>query len=43
MEELSAIFQRNAARRDSTIGDAPAPSRGRPPPAPSRELGRVPE
>jgi len=42
MEELSAIFQRNAARRDSTIGDAPAP-RSRPAPAASRELGRVPE
>ena len=42
MEELSAIFQRNAARRDSTIGDAPAP-RARPSPPASRELGRVPE
>jgi len=43
MEELSAIFQRNAARRDSTIGDAPAPARARPAPTASRELGRVPE
>ncbi len=42
MEELSAIFQRNAARRDSTIGDAPAP-RSRPAAAAPRELGRVPE
>jgi len=43
MEELSAIFQRNAARRDSTIGDAPTLTRGRAAPAASRELGRVPE
>ena len=43
MEELSAIFQRNAARRDSTIGDSPALTRGRAAPAASRELGRVPE
>src|SRR5215470_4548871 len=28
MEELSAIFQRNAARRDLGVGDAPAPARG---------------
>jgi biopolymer transport protein TolQ len=43
MEELSAIFQRNAARRDSSIGDAAAPARVRPGPTASRELGRVPE
>ena len=43
MEELSAIFQRNAARRDSGVGDAAAPARVRPAPATSRELGRVPE
>jgi biopolymer transport protein TolQ len=42
-EELSAIFQRNAARRDSTIGDASAPTRSRAAPPASRELGRVQE
>jgi len=45
MEELSAIFQRNAARRDA--GDVPAPAvrqAARPAAAPSREIGgRVPE
>ena len=43
MEELSAIFQRNAARRDSAIGEAAVAVRGRPGPTASRELGRVPE
>ena len=43
MEELSAIFQRNAARRDLGVGDAAPPARVRPGPTASRELGRVPE
>jgi biopolymer transport protein TolQ len=45
MEELSAIFQRNAARRDLGVGDAPVPARagGRGAASTSRELGRVPE
>jgi biopolymer transport protein TolQ len=41
MEELSAIFQRNAARRE--IGDTQVPARARSAPTASRELGRVPE
>jgi biopolymer transport protein TolQ len=46
MEELSAIFQRNAARREPAVADTPAPAvrpGARTAPATSRELGRVPE